>query len=124
MKKRILCAVFCLCLASLTATAYAHDDCTTIQGYIGFMQELSSGLKNKMDYGDGAAIGNKLNSMISFLRIVNQRAEGTPLSDSLERLENVWMNQSFDSTNKDELAQALGQSAQDLQNLYTKRCGK
>ncbi len=122
MKKRVIIAAVFLCLTCLPFWAGASDYCSKIEGYITFMQQLASGLKAKEEMDDSTAIGDKLNELISFLRIVDQREENTALSQSLEHLEKVWLNQSFDTTNRNELADALDQAAGDLQHVFKQRC--
>ncbi len=122
MKKKILFAVLCFCLCCFSVPAYAQENCENMQEYIGFMRQLASGLKAREGVDDSAAIGDKLNDLIGFLRDVYQRTENTDLSKSLDNLEKVWLNQSFDTTNRTELGVALEQSADDLQAIYAQIC--
>ncbi len=122
MKKRVIIAAVFLSLICFPFFSFASDYCPKVEGYLTFMQELASGLKAREDMGDSAAVGDKLNELITFLRVVDQREENTELSHSLENLEKVWLNQSFDTTNRDELAEALDQAAGDLQKVYKLHC--
>ena len=123
MKKRMVVTTIFLCLTCCPVLGYAENQCQSMQDYIGLMQQLGAGLKDKKDFGDETgAFGDKLNDLINFLRQIDQQEENAPLSRSLNNLEKVWMNQSFDTTNRDELGRALLQAAGELEKVYLLRC--